>query len=83
MEKILIMLKVPSAGQKVDVLVPDFLPVREIIPLMVEAVSEITRQMYVFSGNEILCRDDPPMIFQGEYTLKDYRVNNGECLYLI
>lgn len=50
MGKILITLKVPSVEQKFDVLVPDFLPVKDVIPLMAEAVSELTRMMYVSSG---------------------------------
>lgn len=83
MEKILITLSVPSVEQDFDVLVPDFLPVREVIPLMAEAAAEITRQMYVSSGGEILCRKEPSMILEGEYTLQDYRVANGERLYLI
>ena len=83
MGKILITLKVPSAEQKFDVLVPDFLPVRDVIPLMAEAVSELTRMMYVSSGSEVLCRNDPSEIFSREYTMKDYNVTDGECLYLI
>jgi len=53
MGKILITLKVPSVEQKFDVLVPDFLPVKDVIPLMAEAVSELTRMMYVSSGAEV------------------------------
>ncbi len=66
----MITLKVPSVEQKFDVLVPDFLPVKDVIPLMAEAVSELTRMMYVSSGAEVLCRDDPSEIFNGEYTLR-------------
>lgn len=83
MGKILITLKVPSVEQKFDVLVPDFLPVKDVIPLMAEAVSELTKMMYVSSGAEVLCRDDPSEIFNGEYTLRDYGVADGEYLFLI
>ena len=42
MGKILITLKVPSVEQKFDVLVPDFLPVKYVIPLMAEAAVSYT-----------------------------------------
>ena len=82
MEKILITLKVPSVQLEQDVMIPDFLPVKEIIKLLTEAVVDLTQNMYISSGEEILCRKAPDMVLNDRYTLQDYGVEHGETLYL-
>ena len=82
MEKILITLKVPSVQMEQDVKIPDFLPVKEIIKLLTEAVGELTQNRYISSGEEVLCRETPDMILNERYTLQDYGVEHGETLYL-
>lgn len=82
MEKILITLKVPSVQLKYDVMVPDFLTVREVIALLKEAVVGLTQNRYVPSGEEVLCRENPPMVLDQKYTLGNYGIEHGECLYL-
>lgn len=82
MEKILITLKVPSVQLEQDVMIPDFLPVKEIIKLLTEAVVDFTQNMYISSGEEVLCRNAPDMVLNERYTLQDYGVEHGETLYL-
>lgn len=82
MEKILITLKVPSVQMEQDVMIPDFLPVKEIIKLLTEAVADLTQNMYISSGDEVLCRKTPEIILNERYTLQDYGVEHGEILYL-
>ena len=82
MEKILITLKVPSVQLEQEVMIPDFLPVKEIIKLLTEAVVDLTQNMYISSGEEILCRKAPDMVLNERYTLQDYGVEHGETLYL-
>lgn len=82
MEKLLITLKVPSVELKQDVMIPDFLPIKEVIKLLTEAVADITQNMYISSGQEILCRNLPAAILDEKYTLRDYGVEDGETLYL-
>lgn len=82
MEKILITLKVPSVQMEQDVMIPDFLPVKEIIKLLTEAVADLTQNMYIPSGDEVLCRKTPEIILNERYTLQDYGVEHGEILYL-
>ncbi len=82
MEKILVTLKVPSVQLEQDVMIPDFLPVKEVIKLLTEAVADLTQNMYVSSGQEVLCRNAPTMVLNGKYTLQDYGVEHGETLYL-
>ena len=61
---------------------PGFLPVKEIIKLLTEAVADLTQNMYISSGEEVLCRETPDMILNERYTLQDYGVEHGETLYL-
>lgn len=78
----MITLKVPSVQMEQDVKIPDFLPVKEIIKLLAEAVGELTQNRYISSGEEVLCRETPDMILNERYTLQDYGVEHGETLYL-
>lgn len=78
----MITLKVPSVQMEQDVMIPDFLPVKEIIKLLTEAVGELTQNRYISSGEEVLCRETPDMILNERYTLQDYGVEHGETLYL-
>lgn len=82
MDKILITLIVPSVEEQFDVLIPDFLKIKDITALLAEAVSDITQNMYVPSGSEILCRRNPQMVLNMERAMLDYRLAHGECLYL-
>ena len=78
----MITLKVPSVQMEQGVMIPDFLPVKEIIKLLTEAVGELTQNRYISSGEEVLCRETPDMILNERYTLQDYGVEHGETLYL-
>ena len=82
MSKILITLVIPSVKEEFDVLVPDFLIIKELTALLAEAIADITQNMYTSSGHEVLCRKDPGMILNGGCTLQEYGVKNGEYLYL-
>ena len=53
MEKILIFLKIPSVGEEYEIYVPDHVSVKELVSLLSEAVSELTRHLYVPSGSEV------------------------------
>lgn len=82
MDKVLITLVVPSLQEEFDVLLPNFLTIKEIITLLTEAVSDITQKMYVPSGCEVLCRREPDMLLDATYTAAEYRMEHGERLYL-
>lgn len=77
---ILINLAIPALSKNYDMLMPDFLTVRELLPLIVKAVEDLSERRYHASGGEILC---------GEFGILDYRltlnqqhVENGERLWL-
>ena len=76
--EILLNIEVPALSEKYDVLVPDFLTVSELIPLIAGAVEDMSEHRYKSSGAEILCGDGN--IFSSRYTLKHYSVANGDHL---
>ena len=69
MDKVLITLVVPSLGEQYDVLLPVFLTVGESIPLLTEALTEIT-------GSE------RQAIFDQARTIKECGIQNSDCVYL-
>lgn len=83
MQKVLVSLSVPSVSLKVDLYVPNFLMVSEIIPMLIEAIKEITNSRYYSSGNEVLCSEEKSMILTPSDTLKQCGVLNGEHLILL
>ncbi len=77
---ILIDLTIPALSQKCDVLLPDFLTVRELTPLIVQAVEDMSDRRYHPSGGELLCGEfgslDP------RFTLHQHNIQNGDQLWL-
>ena len=80
--KILTNIVIPAVSENYDVLVPDFLPVSEITPLVAKAVTEITNGRYVPSGCELLCWKEKETVLDGFKTLGFYGVQNGDHIIL-
>ena len=83
MGKLLVRISVPAISDRFDIWVPDFLPIRELIPLIVETLEQMTRNAYASSHSEVLCLTDPQRILPEDGTLKSLGVRNGEQLILI
>ena len=83
MEKKLICLEVPMIGESYAVLIPDFLTVEEVVPLLHEAVRTITKEYYAESDRELLCRRETMEILAAGRRLSDYNLENGDHLVLI
>ena len=81
--KILINLVIPSVSASYDVLVPAFLPIKEVVKLMVEGTEELSNLGYRRSGEELLCVDGFRYPLDQELTLEDYGIKNGDRIYLI
>lgn len=79
----MVSLDVPSLDEYVDLIVPDFLEVGVLIPLLVEAVREYSGGRYCPSCEEILCLKEKNIIFRWDCTLSQYDVGNGDHLILI
>lgn len=82
MDKVMITLVVPSLGEKFDVLLPIFLTIRELTPLLTKALTEITENRYVASGSEILCSGERQAVFDQMSTIKECGIQNSDCIYL-
>lgn len=77
---LLLNITVPAISENYDVLVPDFMPVSELVPLIANAVEDMSEHRYQSSGAEILCGNGN--VFSSQYTLKHYSVANGDHLML-
>ena len=82
MDRVLVTLVVPSLGEQYDVFLPSFLKVKELIPLLAEALTEITGNRYVISGDEILCSDKQNAVLGRERTIKECGIQNSDSVYL-
>ena len=83
MDKILISLEVPSIERSYEVYVPDFLPVRELTGLLVQAVQELSGGLYAPSGSEFLVSGTKDFLLSEEASLSEYDIGNGDRLLLM
>lgn len=81
--KLLVELTIPSVGESVDVWIPDFIPIGEVIRMAVRAVSLLTEQRYVPSGSECLCLKKGSRLLHPDCSLADYGVRHGDSLILV
>lgn len=81
--KVNINLFVPAIGEKYDVLVPIFLTIEELVPLLASAVEEISNKNYISSNNEFLCCNDISQLLFSQKTFEDYQIKNGDCIIMI
>lgn len=81
--KVLVCLEVPSVFQEYEVYLPDFLAVKELIPLLVRAVKELSGQRYVSSGQEFLCSKTGGFLLDEDATLFGYGIGSGDHLMLM
>lgn len=77
---ILINLTIPALVKKYDVLIPSFLTVGELTPLIVKAVEDLSEQRYHASGGELLCNECGYL--DSQLTLYQHNIKNGEQLWL-
>lgn len=77
---ILLNIEIPAVSENYDVLVPDFLTIKELIALISDAVENMTEHRYKSSGNEVLCYDGN--IICPQHTLKQCSVSNGDHLMM-
>ncbi|MBR4234904.1 MAG: EsaB/YukD family protein [Clostridia bacterium] len=80
--KILIRLEVPAVKQEFEMRIPDHLPVKRLVPLMVKAVSDLSEGAYVSSGHELLCCKRLNAMLDTDAALAEYGLISGEHLLL-
>lgn len=83
MNKILICLEVPSISQFYEIYVPDFLAIRELIPLLVKAVKELSGNRYAPSECVFLCAKEQDILLDENAALFDYAIGHGDHLVMV
>lgn len=81
--KLLLTLEVASISQRYEVLVPDFLKVKELIPLFVKIAKERSGDLYQSSGTEFLCSVAENTLLDANSTLGEYNIKNGDHLIML
>ncbi len=78
-----VMLLVPAIGMTYNVLLPASLSIRDLLPLIIGGVTELSNNSYVSSNEEFLCLDPLELPLDPDGTLLQFGVQNGDHLYLI
>ena len=81
--KILVNVLVPSISEKFDLLVPDFLPIKEVATLIADAVEYLSNRRYISSREELLCLVEQKLLLREDLTLRDYNVRHGDHLVIM
>lgn len=81
--KYLIRLIVPSITASYEILVPDSLPIKDVVSLLSAGVAEMSGKTYMSSGEESLCMAEKERPLDEQRTLADYGIGHGDTLYLI
>lgn len=81
--KILVSIKVPAIAEKYDMLLPSTMRVKNLVPMIAEAVEGLSNNMYVASGRECLCSIEKNIQFRPNTTLDQYGIQNGDHLIMI
>ncbi len=83
MDKIQVMVEVPSISAQYEMLIPEDLLIRDVLKLAVNAVKEVSGGLYAASGTEILCARGQDILLDDNRRLKDFGIGNGDHLLLI
>ena len=83
MAKIMLTVSVPAIGTAYDLRLPANIVVRELIPLIVNAIVELSAGTYRPSGSEILCHEQFCARVSSRQTLDDNGVRSGDRLFLL
>lgn len=82
MAKLLVNLSVPSICESYDILIPDFMRIRVLTPILAGLVAELSSDRYVVSGKECLCIREHSKSLDRRSTVKECGIRNGDHLLL-
>lgn len=83
MEKLLISLIVPALERRYDLFVPQDVPIRKVIEVMINGVRDLSDEQYQTSGREMLMSDRYDLPLREDQPLCAYGIRDGETLILI
>lgn len=81
--KLIVNVSIPAISEQVDVMIPIFLTVKEVVPLIASSVEEISAHKFISSGHGVLCRKEDMSILPENKTIAELRIQNGDHLVLI
>lgn len=81
--KTLVNVSVPAISKDYDVLIPSFLTIKEIVPLIASAVEELSNNLYTSSGHEFLCSRERNILLNQDEVFENYGIEDGDHLFLI
>lgn len=82
MAKILVNLTIPAISESYDLLIPDFVKVRTLIPVLTQTIEELAPERYRPSGKEFLCSRESEKVLDKNTTLRDNGIQNGDHLMI-
>ena len=82
MNKALVEICIPATGDKLDILVPVDVPIRDLTGVIASGIVEITNGKYMTSKCEQLCLKEPEGLLNPALSLEDYGIKDGMQLYL-
>lgn len=83
MNKIMIELYLPAAGQTYDIRIPGESRIGEIIPLLDACIAELAEGYYVPNADAILCDRATGVVLNVNLTANEMGILNGTKLMLI
>ena len=63
--------------------VPDYVPVRDLLPLLIRSVEDLSGGLYVSGGTELLCVKGQDTILDENASLNQYDIGTGDHLIIL
>ena len=83
MDKVLVEIFVPVAGQSYDVFIPQSVKMSEIILLVSKSIADLSAGKFKPDASTILCDADSGNIFNINLSVYELEIKNGSRLMLI
>ncbi len=83
MDKVLVGIHAPSVKEVCDAFVPLDVPIAQLAAVIADGFNDLTDGKYETSGLEMLSLMEPEVLFNPQFTLRDYNVKDGMQLYLL
>lgn len=81
--KTLLNVSVPAIEQRYDILVPNFMRIKNLTVLIADAVENLSDHLYVSSKKECLCSLEKGILLKPNSTLEMYGIKNGDHLIMM
>lgn len=83
MDKVLVVLEVPSIQRVYEVFIPLTVTVNELAALLAKSVEDLSGKYYAPSNNETLCLRESNVLLNGDARVSQYAIQNGDHLVMI